>query len=261
MLDISFNLRNLEYFLCIFTRISLFIFIAPFFSQRGVPNRVKVVIAFFISVLVYGVIGEHEPLVYETVYGYATIVIKEAFTGLIVGYGAFICNSIMEFAGRIMDMETGLSMANLMDPTTNQMASISGVIYQYAVTLMLILSGLHRYLINALAETFVLIPVNGAIFDTDKLLNSMVKFMGDYITIGFRICLPIFAAMILLNAVLGIMAKVSPQMNMFSVGMQLKVLLGLCVLFFTIGMLPDVSNFIFREMKTMMVSFVETMIT
>ena len=114
-------------------------------------------------------------------------------------------------------------------------------------------------MIKALAETFILIPVNGVVFNTDKILSAMITFMADYISIGFRICLPVFAVMILLNAVLGIMAKVSPQMNMFAVGIQLKVLVGICVLFFTVGMLPGISDSIYTEMKRLMVLFVESM--
>ena len=62
--------------------------------------------------------------------------------------------------------------------------------------------------------------------------------------------------MILLNAVLGILAKVAPQMNMFAVGMQLKVLNGLSVLFVTTPMLVGASDMIFTEMKKMVVSFI-----
>ena len=65
--------------------------------------------------------------------------------------------------------------------------------------------------------------------------------------------------MLLLNAVLGIMAKVSPQMNMFAVGMQMKVFTGLLILFLTVKLLPSVGNFIFLEMKKLMVSFMEGM--
>ena len=73
--------------------------------------------------------------------------------------------------------------------------------------------------------------------------------------IGFRIILPIFCSMLLLNAVLGILARVSPQLNMFAVGIQLKVIVGLCILFLTVGMLSMVAEFIFDEMERMIVSF------
>ena len=61
----------------------------------------------------------------------------------------------------------------------------------------------------------------------------------------------------ILNCVLGIMAKVAPQMNMFSVGMQLKLLVGFAVLFLTIFLVPTVANFIFNEIKTMVVLIIE----
>ena len=127
------------------------------------------------------------------------------------------------------------------------------------ITLILMISGMHRYLIQALAETFILIPVNGAVFDMDKIMSSMLTFLANYIMIGFRICLPVFAVMILLNAVLGIMAKVAPQMNMFSVGIQLKVVVGLCILFLTVGMIPGIADFVYTEMKRTLVMFVESM--
>ena len=59
-----------------------------------------------------------------------------------------------------------------------------------------------------------------------------------------------------MNAVLGILAKVSPQMNMFAVGIQLKILVGISILFFTAGMLPSAADFVYQEMKQMIVSFV-----
>ncbi len=261
MIDYTVSMYDVEYMLCILVRISMFVYVAPFFSQRGIPRMVKLALALFLTGMMYSLIGpDHERLEYETVYGYAVIVLKEALTGAIIAYSTSICNTIVDFAGRIMDMETGLSMSNLIDPTTGQSGSMSGVLYQYAVMLMLIISGLHRYLLSALADTFTLIPINGAVFNTDKMLESVTMFLTDYITIGFRICLPVFAVMLLLNAVLGIMAKVAPQMNMFAVGMQLKVLVGICVLFFTATLMPSVANFIYTEMKTMLVRFVSTMI-
>ena len=261
MIDYTINLDNVEYMLCILVRISIFINTAPFFSQRGVPRQYKVAMSLFLTGLIYSMLGpDHTPLQYETVWGYAVIVLKEALTGAIIGYSTAICNSIVDFAGRIIDMETGLSMSNLIDPTTGQTGSMTGVMYQYAILLMLLISGMHRYLMSALYETFVLIPVNGAVFNSDRLLESILKFAKDYIEIGFRICLPVFAVMLMLNAVLGIMAKVAPQMNMFAVGMQLKVFVGICILFYTASLMPTVANFIYTEMKTMLTTFVKSMI-
>lgn len=259
MVSLSFSFLDLEYFLLILVRVSCFVFVAPFFSMNNTPARVRIALSVFTAILLYTTLTPTDGVVYDTVFAYAVIVAKEAITGLLIGFAANICTAIVNFAGAIADMETGLSMLTLMDPTNKQQTSVTGVYYQYVVMLMLIVSGMYRYLLGALADSFLLIPVNGAVFKGENLVNAMVKFLGDYITIGFRICLPVFCVMILLNAVLGVLAKVAPQMNMFAVGIQLKVLVGFGILFLTTGMLSGVSSAIFNEIKQVTVSFVEGM--
>ncbi|MBQ3030300.1 MAG: flagellar biosynthetic protein FliR, partial [Agathobacter sp.] len=61
------------------------------------------------------------------------------------------------------------------------------------------------------------------------------------------------------NCILGVMAKVAPQMNMFSIGIQLKIIVGFVVLFLTIFLFPSVSDMVFDEIKKMVVLFVEGM--
>lgn len=259
MISLSFSFLDLEYFLLILVRVSCFVFVAPFFSMNNTPKRVRIALSVFTAMLLYTTLTPAAGVVYDNVIEYAVIVAKEAITGLLIGFAAHICTAIVNFAGAIADMETGLSMLMLMDPTSKQQASVTGVYYQYVVMLMLILSGMYRYLLGALADSFLLIPINGAVFKGDHLVSTMVQFLGDYITIGFRICLPVFCVMLLLNAVLGVLAKVAPQMNMFAVGIQLKVLVGFGILFLTTGMLSGVSSMIFNEIKQVTVSFVEGM--
>ena len=256
MIDFSFSIYDLEYFLLILSRVSCFVFIAPFFSMSNTPARVRVALSIFTALLLYQTLTPAPAVIYNSVMEYALIIMKEAIRGLLIGFSANICTAILNFAGSVADMETGLSMATLLDPMTKQNTSITGVLYQYAFMLMMIASGMYRYLFGALADSFQLIPVNGAVFRSDKLLEAMTTFMSDYIIIGFRIVLPIFCVILLLNAILGVLAKVSPQMNMFAVGIQLKILTGLAVLFFTAGMLPSAADFIFQQMKELTVSFI-----
>lgn len=259
MLNYAFTYTDLEYFLLILVRVSCFVYAAPFFSMTNTPRRVRIALSVFIALLLYQAVP-HDTLEYETLLGYLVIVMKEALVGLLVGFAANLCSTVVSFAGHIADMEMGLSMANMMDPSTKQSSTISGIYYNYMVLLMLMISGMHRYLIRALAETYTLIPVNGAVFKSEELMSAMAGFMSDYIVIGFRICLPIFAVMIILNAVLGILAKVSPQLNMFAVGMQLKVLVGIGILFLSTAMLPGAADFIYTQMRRVVASFVETML-
>ena len=258
MIDFTFSYADLEFFLLVLVRVSFFIYVAPFFAMSNTPRRVKIGFAIFISYLLFQSL-DHNEVVYNSVLGYAIIVLKEALTGLLIGWGAQLCMTVASFAGSIADMEVGLSMVSLMDPTTRENATFSGVFYQYVFTLFLIISGMYRYLLQALIDTFTLIPVGGAVFHMDSLLESMIRFMRDYIVIGFRICLPVFCVMLLLNCTLGILAKVSPQMNMFAVGMQLKLLIGLAVLFIAISLLSDVTNSVSREMKQIVVYMIKGM--
>lgn len=259
MIDVSFTYADLEYFLLILVRISCFVYAAPFFSMSSVPRRLKVGFSVILAYLLYRAVDRNE-VVYDSLLGYAVIVAKEAFTGILIGWGAQICTSVTSFAGRIADMEIGLSMVSLLDPATREQATFTGVFYQYIFMLFMILSGLYQYLLGALVDTFTLIPINGAVFKTEALLSSILLFLADYVAIGFRIIMPIFCAMIFLNCVLGVLAKVSPQLNMFAVGIQLKVLVGLGILFLSVRMLPALSDNIFTQMKKMIVSFVEGMI-
>lgn len=258
MLDYNFSYNDLLYFLLIFVRVASFVFIAPFFSMSNTPRTVRAGFSLFFTVLLYHVLPDTE-IVYEGLLGYTVIVLKEVVTGLLLGFGTNFCTSIMAFAGQIADMEMGLSMASMYDPTTKQQTSISGVLYNYMIMLMLIISGMYRYLLSAFVEAYTLIPINGAVFKEEKLMTAFVGFMTDFFIIGFRICLPVFLVMILLNSILGVLAKVSPQLNMFAVGLQLKVLVGLGILFLTTTMLPDAASFVFDQMKRVMVNFVEAM--
>ncbi len=256
MINYTFTYGDLEYFLLVFIRVISFMFVAPFFSMSNMPRRIRIGFSFFVALLLYQSVPR-QSIVYDTLIGYSVIVMKEVLTGLLIGFAANLCASIVSFAGHIVDMEMGLSMASMFDPTTKETSTITGIYYNYMVLLMLMISGMHRYLIQALAETYTLIPVNGAVIRTDTLLAAMLEFMANYIIIGFRICLPIFAVMTILNAVLGILAKVSPQLNMFVVGIQMKVLVGLSILFLPTSMLPGAADFIYDQMKRMVVTFTE----
>ena len=258
MLDISFSYGDLQQFLLIVVRVTSFIFVAPFFGMNNTPRMVKIGLGLFISYILYGIVDRPD-IVFETEIEYAIIVMKEVLCGLLIGFGAQLCTTVTVLAGHIVDIETGMSMAQVFDVNTRSQVSITSGIYQYSFMLIMIISGMYNYLIGALVDSFTLIPVGGAIFNTEKLLKQMLIFLGDYMSIGFRIALPIFCCILLLNSVLGILAKVAPQMNMFAVGIQLKVLTGLSLLYITVFALPNIAEFMFTEIKRMIVGMVEGM--
>lgn len=258
MVTVDFNYADLEYFLLILVRVSMFVYVVPFFNMNNVPRRYRTVLSVMISVVLYGVLPRQE-ILYRTVFEYTMIVAKEFLTGVLIGMGVNLCSSILALTGAIADMEVGFSMVTLMDPATRQQTTITSTLYQNLIMLILVISGMYQYVIGALAESYELIPVYGANFDAAKLLDVAVRFMGEYIRIGFQICLPIFAAILMLNVVLGILARVSPQMNMFAVGLQLKIFVGLGVIFLTVFLLPRAAEMIFTEARRMTAAFVEAL--
>ena len=258
MVDYTFSLVDFEYLLLILVRVASFVFVAPFFGQKGVPNQVKIGLSFFVSIILLGVVPKPE-LGYTGIIGYGIVVLKEGITGLLIGFAASICNSIVLFAGNIIDMDIGLSMATEFNRDMSTQTTITGNLYYYLVFAMLLATDMHLYILRALCDSFLVVPVNGAVFEWDSLLVTMTKFITDLFVIGFRIFLPFFACIMILNCVLGIMVKVAPQMNMFSVGIQMKVFVGYAVLFLTIFLFPKVANMIFDEIKTMVVLVIEGM--
>ena len=239
--------------------VATFVYIAPFFGMSNTPNRVKIGFSACVSIILFQVIQPKEAIAYSGVIEFAIIVLKEGITGLLIGFAANICNSIIVFSGKVIDMEIGLAMANMYDPTTRTQSGLTGTMYNYFIMMLLIVTDMHHYILRALVDTYQIIPVNQTVFDWDHLMGSMTMYMADLMVIGFRIVLPVFACSMILSCILGIMAKVAPQMNMFAVGMQIKVLLGLGIMFLTIILLPSISNFIFTEMKRMIVSVIEGM--
>ena len=137
MIDYNFSYGDLEFFLLIFVRISCFVVTAPFFSLQNVPRRVKAGWSFFLAYIVYHSMTVHAVPAYNTLVGYASLVLKEAVAGLVIGFGANICNSVVNLAGRLADMEIGISMVSLLDPTTKEQSGFTGVLYQYSIMLIM----------------------------------------------------------------------------------------------------------------------------
>lgn len=246
----TFTLEQFEFYLVILARISAFVYAAPFFSMNTVPQRIKIGLSAVLAYLVF-TISAYQPLAYSGSLGYLLLVAENVLVGVVLGLFSNICTFILSFAGQIMDMQIGFSMATEYDPATRSTVSLTSNIYNYAVLLVMLVSRLHYYIVEAIIDSFELIPLGGVSFNTE-IYKLMVQFIVDFCVIGFRIALPVFAAIMVVNAVLAILAKVAPQMNMFVIGIQLKVLIGLAVLVVITGQLDSIADFIFDQMFDML---------
>lgn len=259
MVELQLTQYDVEQFLLILVRIASFLYTAPIFSiSRTIPNKVKIGFAVLISFLLFPIVPV-STVEYNSLIQYTTVILKEASVGLVIGYMANICLNILNFAGRIIDMEIGFAMVTLFDPATNEQTSITGTLYTYFVMLMLVVSDMYQYVVRAVVDSYDVIPIDGAVFNMGSLLELIVQYTVDCFVLGFRIVLPFFTVTLILNIVLGILAKIAPQMNMFVIGMQLKVFAGFIVMMITAMLLSSVANIIFSEMKTLIVSAVAAM--
>ena len=233
------SIEQVEFFLIILVRISGFIFTAPFFNLKNVPFRVKIGLAGALALILYNTLP-YEPVLYDGVTGLTLLLVSETLVGLILGFMANICYQILQFAGQLLDMEIGFSMV-----------TVSGNFYSYAVMLMMMITYMHHFLLDALIDSFVVAPV-GSVYINPSIYSVATKFLGDYFILAFRIVLPIFASMLLVNTVLAILAKVAPQMSMFVIGIQLKLIVGLVVMLVVIELIPGISELIFDKMLEVM---------
>ena len=256
-MNFTFALEQFELFVLILIRLASVVFAAPFFNMANVPQRVKIGFSFCLAILVYSLFPDMS-VEYNGMIEYAIIVVQEVIVGIMLGLISSLCVQIIMFAGKIIDMDIGISMAQLYDPTTRMQVGIMGNFYYYMMMLLLIISGMHQYLVAAIVETYKVIPIGGVKFSA-SIYTTIIGFMSDYFVIGFRIALPIFASILMLNCVLAILARIAPQMNMFVVGMQLKIFTGIFVILFTISMLPSISNFILDEIEKLFAMLVRGM--
>lgn len=254
MLEITYSQYELETFLLILVRITSFIYIAPFFGQTNTPQRIKLGLALFLSFLVYNVLPE-QSFDYGTTFEYAMLVLKEAATGTLIGFSAYICSLIVVFAGYMIDMEIGLSMATNFDSQTRTQVSVSGQLYRYLFLLISLATGMHWYLLSALVDSFTAVPLGGMQVKL-TLMGTLVDFVGEYFVIGFRIVLPVFASSLVVNIMLGIMTKIAPQIHMFSIGIQLKVIAGLLVMFMVVSAIPNITSVLSEKTKEILVEVI-----
>lgn len=231
-------------------RISAFIFIAPFFSLRNITMNLKIGLSFFLSIIVYNLI-ERDYIVYSTIYEYFYLIIKEMLVGAIIAYFSQICFLIINYVGQIVDMEIGLSMVNLIDPVNNIQTSITSNLYIYFVTLMMLISRMYIYLLSAIFDSYKVAKIGNFTINSN-ISMVMINFMTNYFIIGFKIVMPIFASSMIVNIILGILVRIAPQMNMFVIGIQLKIFCGFIILLIMFSMLPTISDYIFSEMQLLL---------
>jgi flagellar biosynthetic protein FliR len=224
---------------------SLFV-VTPVFGGRNVPSYLKIGLAFFCSIILVTLLKD-VTVEFTDIFSYAAIVIKELAIGIILGFTSYLVFSALYLAGQIIDTQIGFGMVNVLDPLHDTQVPLTGN-FLYILTLMffLIMNG-HHVLLTALFKSYNILPVNSFVFN-DVLFNNMLNIFYETFQIGFKISIPIIAASLIAEIALGILTKTVPQMNVFVIGMPLKVGVGLVTLLAMIPMYLTTMDITFNKM-------------
>lgn len=251
-------LNSIDIFLLVLTRMTGLFVIAPIFGRRNLPVIFKVGLSFFMAVIIMNTKNMGITLDYVNLWGFGILVLKELMVGITIGYVSYIIFTAIYVAGQLIDMEIGFGMVNVLDPMSNIQVPVTANFY-YILCLMLFLMGNgHHLLINAVFESFNIVPIGTAVFE-NQLMNDILRVFGTIFTIGFRISAPVVATILVADIALGIMSRAVPQLNVFVVGMPLKILIGLLVIVITLpafisiveGLTGDVSKEMLRFLNDM----------
>ena len=217
-------------FLLMLTRISGIFLISPFFGSMNIPMFFRVGIALAMSVVLFPVVDElGTPETPPSIIMFGAAVLGELFMGWLIGFVAYISFAAITMAGKVMDMQVGFAVVNVVDPTSGQQIPLIGsFLYNLAVIILLVTNG-HHMLIAALVESFRAVPLAGLEANISLAL-IIANFTGTIFLTGMKIAMPITFAILLTNVGLGILSRTMPQMNIFVVGIPMQLMIGLFVL-------------------------------
>ena len=219
-------LENFPTLLLVFVRFSGLMATMPVFSSRYIPVQIRVMAAGFLSVLVLpSIMPVRTPV---SLAGLALLAAGELLVGLAVGYAASAVLSSIQLAGQVIDTELGFGMVNVIDPQYGIPAPLFGNFY-YLMALMLMLAvGGDRAIIAALVRSFQAIPVGVVISPPQPAF--VVDLVAGVFTTALKISAPLLGSLFLVTLALGIVARTVPQMNVFMVGLPVKLVAGFIVL-------------------------------
>ena len=178
---------------------------------------------------------------------FAFTVAKEMFIGWLIGLVGYITLSAVNMAGKIMDMQVGFAVVQMMDPTTQQQSGMIGTfLYNLTIIYFVITNG-HHVIISALAESFRIIPLDSMVWNT-SLPQLITDLTAGVFMNGMKIAMPVTFAILLTNVGMGILARTMPQMNIFVVGIPLQLTIGTSMISMVLPFYILFLDVIFNEM-------------
>jgi flagellar biosynthetic protein FliR len=238
---------NLDYFILIFLRVSALIISSPIFGRRNLPNILKIAFCILLTYVMFAANPISPKISYTGVLGFALLCIKELLFGLALGYVTTLFFSIAQTAGYVVDMQMGFSIVNAFDVQSSSSVSVTGNFLYIVMIISFLSTNGHLQLIRIVQATLTNIPV-GSVALSPKIGLTALEVFAQAFVLALNVAMPVIASGLLGELIMGFIVRTVPQMNVFVIGIPLKILLGLMVLLI---MLPVYVAFTGSIYKTM----------
>lgn len=210
---------------------------APIFSQRAIPMRAKIGLAFLVALCAQGVLP-NQPVISVNGAEALGAVAQQVAVGLAIGFSVRLVFVAIELAGEIIGLQMGLNFASFFDPTSNAQVSAVARFFSYMAMLMFIAINGHLLILMAIVKSFDRFPVNGNFLQA--LGQMRLHEMGASIfSSALWIALPMIGLLLFVNLTLGIISRVAPQMNIYAVGFPVTLTVGMLGIVATLPMLEQ----------------------
>ena len=213
-------------------RIAALLMTMPIFGTTLVPTRVRLYLTLAITVVVAPVLPPLPEV--QTLDLSALLLIAEQ---IIIGAGLGLALQLFfhsfVIAGQILSTQMGMGFASMVDPTNGVSSAVIGQFFTMLVTLVFLGMNGHLVVIETLIESFTTLPVGKGVLVSNfwELANGL----GWVMAAGLKLVLPAIAALLVVNIAFGIMTRAAPQLNIFSIGFPLTLVLGMVILWLSLG--------------------------
>lgn len=236
-LDIQALLTPLMALILPFFRIMAFLQFAPVLDNRAFSRRIKIATALALSVIITPMLPNLPVL--EGLLSMRSILLigEQLLWGFVFGMALQLVFVTLQTAGHILSMNMGLGMAMMNDPVNGSSTTvISQIIYIFCALLFFIMDG-HLLLVTILFKGFTYWPVGQALNQPSLML--VVQSLGWIMSSATLIALPTTFVMLIVQGGFGLLNRVSPTLNLFSLGFPISMLFGLLCISMLMTSIPD----------------------
>jgi len=218
-------------------RSAAWLMVSPPFATRTIPGVVKATLAVALALPVASRIG---PSIPELSTGaLITAVVLQVATGAALGFVTYLLFAAIQAAGDLIDLFGGFTLAQAYDPMSMVQSSIFGRFHQLLGLVLLFVTDAHLVIVSGFLRSYDAIPVTGSVA-MDANADAVLNGMGQFFMAALEIAAPMVAVLFLADIALGLLTRVSPQLNAFAMGFPVKIFLTLALIGFTFPLLPGI---------------------